>query len=114
MPRLQSFHLKLKTGAQGPGVLPTYTINGFKLEFDEYNGGTHAGEMLEASGHPQSFPHNLILQGPEENAWDIESLEITYDIDNAEPYTLHFGAVTLDDESDLNLWHERPAPVFDV
>jgi len=70
--------------------------------------------MLEATGHPQSFPHSLTLKGAEEGTWEIESLEMTYDIDSAKPYTLHFGAVTLDERSDLNLWHERPAPVFDV
>ena len=114
MPRLQTFNLKLKTGAAGPGGIPAYAINGFTLDFDEFSGGTHAGETFEATGHPQSFPHSLSLRGPEEGVWEIESLELTYDMDSAKAYTLHFGAVTLDARSDLNLWYERPAPVFEV
>ena len=31
-----------------------------------------------------------------------------------EPYTIRMGAVTLDDESNLNFWNEPPLPVFDV
>lgn len=114
MPRLDTFQLILETGDQGPGGVPKYTINGFPLEFDEQTGGTGPGETLEAVGHPQSFPHTLVLSGPEEGDWEIRGGEIRYRCDGEDPYTIKLGAVTLDDHADLNLWYARPPKVFDV
>lgn len=114
MPRLDTFKLSLRTGDSGPGAVPKYTINGFPLEFDEFEGGTGPGETLQAVAHPQSFPHTLILSGPEEGNWDIEGGEITYHCDGDDPYTLTLGAVSLDDHADLNLWYAKPPKVFDV
>ena len=114
MPRLDTFQLTVHTGASGPGTLPKYSINGFPLEFDEYEGGTGEGETLEAVAHPQSFPHTLILSGPESGNWDIEGAEITYYCDGDDPYTLTLGTVKLEDRDDLNLWYPKPPKVFDV
>ena len=114
MPRLDTFQLTLHTGEAGPGTPPKYTINGFPLDFDEYEGGTGPGETLQAVAHPQSFPHTLILSGPEEGNWEIEGAEITYHCDGDAPYSLTLGAVTLDDHADLNLWYAKPPKVFDV
>jgi hypothetical protein len=94
--------------------MPRYSINGFKLDFDELNGGTGPGETLEALGRPESFPHSLHLTGPQNGTWEIEGIEATYECMGLEPYTVRLGAITLDDESDLNIWHERPAKVIDV
>jgi len=114
MPRLDTFQLKLTTGNAGPGGVPKYTINGFPLDFDEQSGGTGPGETLEAVAHPQSFPHTLVLSGPEQGDWEILGGEIVYRCDGEEAYTVKLGAVTLDDRADLNLWYARPAKVFDV
>jgi len=116
MARLNKIEIEVKTGdARGPEE-PTLNINGFPLPFSETEGGTGSGETLKAVGNPQSFPHGLALVGPEEGqpAWDIETVTATYYCQNMEPYTVHMGAVTIDDQSNLNVWQEPPAKTFDV
>ena len=114
MPRLENFELKIKPGAQGPNRTPRYEINGFALDFEEVEGGNGPGELLELVAAPQSFPHSLVLTGPKEGVWDIEGIEATYHVMGADPYTVRLGAVTLDEESNLNIWHQRPAVLLDV
>lgn len=116
MPKLDTFTLEIKTGQRPGPENPTFNINGFPLEFDEREGGTGSGETLIATGHPYSFPHALALVGPEDGGepWDIESVEATYTCAGMEPYTVYMGAISLDDDSSLNVWHEPPAPTFDV
>jgi len=116
VPRLDTFTLEIKTGERSGPEKPNFNINGFPLEFDDLEGGTGSGETLNAMGSPQSFPHALALIGPADGQepWDIESVKATYHCGGAEPYTIHLGAVTLDDESNLNIWHEPPLPTFDV
>lgn len=114
MPKLDTFELTVKTGERGRNDVPRYTINGFPLDFDEVSGGVGSGETLQAKGRPQSFPHTLTLIGPDEGEWDIESMTMTYHCAGDDPYTLRFGSFTVDEESEVNIWHNRPAPVFDV
>ena len=114
MPRLESFTLKLTTGERGLQSPPKYSINGFPLEFDEVKGGVGPGETAELTGSPQSFPHALLLIGPEEGSWDITGITATYTCAGSQPYTVRLGGVTLDDDADLNIWYQRPARVLDV
>lgn len=114
MPRLEQFELKIKTGKRGPNRMPRYEINGFALDFEEVEGGNGPHETLELIGAPQSFPHSLVLTGPTEGAWDIEEVQATYHVMGADPYSIRFGPVTLDEESNLNIWHERPPVLLDV
>ena len=116
MPKLEKFQLDIKTGSKpGPDKMK-FNINGFPLEFETVEGGVGSGETAHLVGCPQSFPHSLTLAGPEEGSepWEIESVTATYECMGGEPYVVRMGSVTLDDNSDLNIWHERPAPVFDV
>jgi len=114
MPRLQCFELKATTGERGMAKPPQFVINGFALDFDQTDGGVQPGETFTAKGSPDSFPHSLHLTGPAQGAWDIAALEITYYPYGEEPYTLHFASVTLDEQSDLNIWHAHPEQVMDV
>ena len=116
MPKLDTFTVKIQTGEQGRSETPRYSINGFKLDFEQHTGNTEAQGEFVATGEPLSFPHTLLLLGPEEGEtpWAINGLEVTYHCAGEEPYTVHLGAVTLEDDSDLNIWHERPPEVFDV
>ncbi|MBI5095948.1 MAG: hypothetical protein HZB26_26375 [Candidatus Hydrogenedentes bacterium] len=114
MPKLESFTVRLRTGQRAPSAPPTYVINGFLVEFDKTSGAAKPGEVYEATGEPGSFPHSLLLCGPKEGAWDIDEVSVTYHCHGEDAYTIRLGAVTLDDASDLNIWYERPAPVFDV
>ena len=114
MPRLDSFKLEIKTGERGGPDRPRYSINRFPLDFDETEGSTKPGETLTVTGHPQSFPHTLLLIGPEDGAWDISGVTATYYCSGQDPYTVRMGSVTLEDDADLNIWHEKPLPTFDV
>ncbi len=116
MPKLDSFTLEIKTGAKAGPEIPSFAINGFPLEFDSAEGNTQPGETIVLTGSPNSYPHSLVVIGPQNGqpAWDIESITATYDCSLMEPYTIRMGAVTLDDESNLNFWNEPPLPVFDV
>jgi hypothetical protein len=114
MPRLDSFTVRVKTGKNAPPETPKYVINGFLVDFDKIEGAAAPGQAFEATGEPGSFPHSLLLCGPKDGLWDIEELTATYRCQGEEPYTIRFGSITLDETSDLNIWLERPAPVFDV
>ena len=65
-------------------------------------------------GGPGSFPHTLLIRGPESGAWDIEEARVTYYPNGGPPYTVRLATVTLDDDADLNIWYERPQKAFDV
>jgi len=114
MPKLNSFYVELKTGERGRPDVPVFAINGFKLPFDDVSGDCQPGSVLKATGNPDSFPHALHLVGPDEDTWDIERVSITYFPQGETPYTMVFGAVSVDQESNLNIWRRRPAPAFDV
>ncbi|MFP6598188.1 MAG: helicase [Candidatus Hydrogenedentota bacterium] len=116
MPKLNEFKLEIKTGTNRGPEKPSFSINGFPLEFDETDGGTEAGATFTAVGSPNSFPHSLVLMGPErgEPDWDIETVTATYECDSMETYVVRMGAATLDDNANLNIWHEPPLPTFDV
>ncbi len=116
MPRLDTFTLEIKTGKRPGPEKAGFDINGFPLDFDDVEGGTGSGETLNVMGSPKSCPHSLVLVGPNggRKPWDIESVTATYHYGGMEPYTVHLGAVTLDDESDLDIWQEPPLPTFDV
>lgn len=110
---LEALELTIKTGRRGPSRAPGYAINSHDVPFDQMSGGYGSGETLTASGSPRSFPHSLTLTGPDEGFWDIERIELTLHIGD-QPYTVHLGAVTLDSESKLNLWYDRPPLLLDV
>lgn len=114
MPRLEQFRLTIRNGAHGGPAHPQYEINGFMVDFDEVEGGARPGETLQALGRPLSLPHTLVLAGPESGEWDIESIDAVYECAGMSPYTVRMGAVTLDENTSLNIWHEPPLPTFDV
>jgi len=114
MPRLDTFEITIRTGERGRATTPTWAINGFDVEFEQTEGGAGPGEIFKASGNAGSFPHTLLLRGPDDGPWDIEEADITYYVNGELPYTVKLGAVTLDDDADLNIWYDRPQPVLDV
>jgi len=114
MPRLETFEITIENGKRGLDRAPAYAINGHELDFEEVNGGNGPGETMRLVGAPRSFPHSLTLTGPDEGGWDIEKIEATFHVSGGDPYTVCLGAVTLDPETCLNLWYDRPAPVLDV
>jgi len=114
MPRLDTFSIELTTGDSPRKGPLKFIINGFPLEFEDVEGGTGVGETFKGTGAPGSFPHALLIHGPEEGDWEIEGFNVTYHPNGEEPYRIRFGGVTVDSSSDLNIWAERPQPVMDV
>ena len=121
MPRLDMLQLSIKVGERGLGSNPRYEINGFDLEFDEIKGGSGPNETLELTGKPKKFPRTMTLTGPDEGYWDIVEIVATYHVTTADfdavdngPYSVRLGAVTLDAETELNLWYDRPPPLLEV
>ncbi len=114
MPRLNSFQVQIKTGLRPGPEAPKFKINGFALDFNDCNGHPGSGTLFSATGFPQSVAHSLVLCGPEEGHWDIEETTVTYQLAGEPPYTVRLGPVTLDHETDMNLWQDRPLPALDV
>ncbi len=114
MPRLETFDITIRTGERGLDGTPRFSINGFPLEFDTTDGSATPGGVLEATGNPGSYPHSLVLVGPEASPWDIEEVEITYYMEGSEPYTVYLGPITLETDADLSLLYDQPLQTFDV
>ena len=115
MPRLESFTIKIKTGQNGREDIPKFAFNTIPCEFEDVQGDCNASNEMEGFFAPRSFVHSFTLTGPEAGAWDIDEIEMTYLIAGEfEPYKIKMGPVTLDDQTDLNIWKERPSAVWDV
>jgi len=114
MPRLETLEMTIETGKRGLDRAPAYAINGHQLDFNEISGGNGSRETMRLVGSPQSFPHSLTLTGPDDGFWDIEKIEASFHVSDGGPYTVRLGAVTLDRETCLNLWYDRPPQLLDV
>lgn len=104
MNRLESFMVKVKTGARGRETVPRVRINDREYELENLEGSTSSGEVLKGSYNPFVNVQQFVLQGPEEGVWDIEDTEITYSVRGREPYTVHLGPVSLGAHADMNMW----------
>ena len=91
-----------------------FTINGHKLPFDDFKGGTGAGETFEGEFEIRSFAHSLTLVGPESGSWKIHKIHVEYDCENTQPYSVTFGEVALDETTEVNIWQDPPLPTWDV
>ena len=114
MPKLNQFQIKIETGELGLDESVHFAINGFKIPFENGNGGTGPGQNFEASFEVNSHPHSLTLVGPDKGKWNIKKMSLQFDVDGVEPYSLTFGEVTLDETTEANIWQDPPLPAFDV
>ncbi len=114
MPKLNLFKLKVETGDVGLAEPVHFTINGHKLPFDDFKGGTGAGETFEGEFEIRSFAHSLTLVGPESGSWKIRKIHVDYDCENTQPYSATFGEVALDETTEVNIWQDPPLPTWDV
>ncbi len=114
MPRLNTFKVTVETGDTGTPGPVKFSINNHTLPFEDTQGGTAPGETFEGRFEVNSYAHSLTLVGPEEGRWDIRRITVDYDCDHTEPYTVNFGAVTLDDTNQVNIWQDPPLPAFEV
>ena len=103
MPRVNTFKVKVQTGQQGMSEPVHFNFNNHKLPFDNVEGSAESGKVFEGS-----------FVGPESGKWEIEKITIELDCENEKPYTVQFGAVTLDDKTEVNIWQDPPILAFDV
>ncbi|HOV61222.1 MAG TPA: hypothetical protein PK349_09190 [Candidatus Hydrogenedentes bacterium] len=114
MARLRTFLLRLTFGDKAPDRMPEYLVNGFEVGFDEVVGELAPGKTVMATAHPESYPHTLILRGPDTDQWDIHEAAITYYYEDEDPWTCRLGAVILRAEEDLQLLYTRPNRIVEV
>lgn len=114
MPKLKSFNVKIETGDSGIDEPVQFSVNGFKVPFDNVKGSTQPGETMEGSYEINSFPHSLTLVGPDKGKWNIKKMCVEYNVESEAPYSVTFGEVTLDETNEANIWQDPPLPTFDV
>ena len=114
MPRVHSFKVRIETGAQGTAGLVQFNFNSHTMPFETITGSTESGAVFEGRFVVDSFCHSLTLVGPDSGTWDIDAMTVEFECDEMEPYSVHYGAVSLDEATEVNLWRPAPAPIFDV
>ncbi len=114
MPKLNSFNIKIVTGDQGMDEPVQFSINSHMVPFENVQGGTGAGQTFEGDFEVNSFAHSLALVGPKKGAWNIREMEVAFNSENTEPYSVRYGEVTLDETNEVNLWQDPPLKTFDV
>lgn len=114
MPRLNRFVIKIHTGDKPLVEEPRVVFNGFLVSLEKKEGGTGKEQTFQAEFAPRSFVHNFSLRGPGKGHWHIRRIDMRYECEWQNPYELSFDEVTLDGETELNLWMDAPLPVWDV
>ena len=114
MPRVLTFKVNVETGKEGPNEPINFCFNGHKMPFDKTIGSNESDSIFEGSFDVNSFAHSLTLVGPEKGKWEIEKIRVDYECEGEKPYTVNWGAVTLDETTEVNLWQDPPIPAFDV
>ncbi len=114
MPRVNSFKVNITTGENGTGDPVLFNFNSHKMPFNNVEGSGESGSTFVGDFEVQSFCHSLTLVGPESGTWDIETVTVEFLCDGEEPYSVHYGAVTLDATTEVNLWRGPPAKSFHV
>lgn len=114
MPRVNTFKVKVQTGKQGMSEPVHFNFNSHNMPFDNVTGSAESGETFEGSFEVNSFAHSLTLVGPGSGKWEIEKITVDYDCEGEKPYTVQFGAITLDESTEVNIWQDPPVLAFDV
>ena len=114
MPRVNTFKVKVQTGQQGMSEPVHFNFNNHQLKFEDVTGSAESGKFFEGKFEVNSFAHSLTLIGPQSGKWEIEKITVEYECENEKPYTVQFGTITLDEATEVNIWQDPPALVFDV
>lgn len=114
MPKLTRFKVTIETGDVGMDEPVHFNINSHKVPFEDVRGSAQAGQTFEGGFEINSFAHSLTLVGPETGQWNIKKLKVDLDLEGAEPYSVTFGEVALDETNEVNIWRDPPVPTFDV
>ena len=92
----------------------TFEFNSHELPFENASGGTGPQEVFEGDFAPNSFAHSVVLVGPNDGEWAIDGFTVDYEVVGDDPYSVSFGAVTLDSGTSVNIWQDPPLKTFDV
>ena len=114
MPKIESFSVEIQTGKSGVSEPILFNFNSHTMPFNNIEGSTASGQVFSGDFEVRSFCHSLTLVGPESGTWDIESIRIDFVCEGAEPYSLNYGAVSLDATTEVNLWRAAPPKTFEV
>ena len=114
MPRVLTFQVNIETGSQGPNETVNFCFNGHKLPFENVVGSNEPKSIFEGSFDVNSYAHSLTLVGPEKGKWEIEKIIVDYECEGEKPYVVKWGAVTLDETTEVNIWQDPPVSSFDV
>ena len=114
MPRVLTFKVNIETGSQGPNETVNFCFNGHKMPFENVIGSNESKSIFEGSFDVNSYAHSLTLVGPEKGKWEIEKIIVDYECEGEKPYVVKWGAVTLDETTEVNIWQDPPVSSFDV
>ncbi|MCB0220119.1 MAG: helicase [Chrysiogenetes bacterium] len=114
MPRLLTFRISIKTGETGHKGPVVCRFNDHVMPLEAVQGGTGPGETYSGEFSPMSFVHGFVLEGPAEGSWDIERIDMDYDLGADGSHQVALGPVTLDEKTSVNIWKDRPLPTWDV
>ena len=115
MPKIETVGLRIATGKSGTSDPVRIKFNNFELELKTTAGGCGPGESYEGTFRLGSVGHSCVLMGPKSGAWDIESLDVTWNYGPMMPPTVHrFGRTTIKAGQDVNILDEPPPAPFDV
>ena len=84
------------------------------MPFENVIGSNESKSIFEGSFDVNSYAHSLTLVGPEKGKWEIEKIIVDYDCEGENPYVAKWGAVTLDETTEVNIWQDPPVSSFDV
>ena len=114
MPKVNSFKVSIQTGNNGIAEPVLFNFNSHKMPFNNIEGSVESGQSFSGDFDVQSFCHSLTLVGPDSGTWDIESISVEFVCDGEQPYSVNYGAVILDETTEVNLWRGPPAKSFVV
>lgn len=114
MPRLNKFTMEVKTASVGIKEDVRINFNGHIVSPDNPSGATEAGDVFQGEFSPMSYVHQMSLLGPKSGLWDIEQINMVYELEDEEPYAVSYGPILLDQSNHVNIWEEKSPPTFDV
>ena len=113
MPLVKTVKVEITTARRDVDWPVMLEFNGHQLPFDTVD-EVDESHVFRGGFTPNSFAHSVLIVGPETGEWEISGLQVTYDPMGHDPYTVHFGEITLDSETSLDIWQDPPLPTFEV
>jgi hypothetical protein len=115
VPKIETVTVRIATGKSGTSDPVRIKFNNFEIPLKVTSGGCGPHESFEGTFRLGSMGHACVLLGPKSGAWDIETLDVTWNYGPVtEPVTYRFGATTLKAGQDVNILDQPPPAPFEV